>query len=706
MKSGKELRELGFISSNKYKRTREDEDQALLFLSQAAQCEDLYGTELSECYIKQAEIFRDRIPKTKENHDQALLFFQKASEVPGLPSWFTPQTHAERLALCPDIYGFAAGLRNQKLAEDMHKQNLMIQSGGDLAITAKDWFTHLLETTEIMNPEYTKVGLDYLKSAIEEGWDDLYTSIMYTWYGRAYKYHLDKTKENFDQAKEWLQKSIDLNVNAKTSNQPWTIIGGGSARSYFELAELISNPQRFGFDMITSQQDEGKKILEDGKQHISKYGTLGPYSILENMFVDHENKRFCYKRSEEDIPVIVDLVAFADELNNKKPNGACHMFLGVAYHCLQDKSLTTFVNAVSHYIKSFNNPHDEWVMERIFKYMGPLVLSCVDEGYPKEASESSIAKEAREIMKKVSEGPAAYPKCSQKIADIINICFTVYKVSSVKKDDIIKKRLEDAMTLLLKTVQEKKGKEAAEKAVADIQEVKLKLNEIQSDTQLYGYYDGFVFTCSQAYTTAQVVSSGQVELDTSDPIKSIGLKLISYIPFIGDKISDPLGALADFLKSASMIKNSNYICTLAVNQHDFDELIQDAAIHIISRRKAEIQAYQGETPAHKNWFTNLIQFFKKVKIDIERTIYGLRYRTPIQILGNKDAIDLLSNWIGNGKIYDGKPFLLPEARKEKIEDALLTIAKESQDQPKLTIQPQAPTSAINGSKKSACCNIF
>ena len=48
-----------------------------------------------------------------------------------------------------------------------------------------------------------------------------------------------------------------MNPNAKGSNQPWTIIGGGAARAYFELAELLEDPKRFGFDETYQNVEEG-----------------------------------------------------------------------------------------------------------------------------------------------------------------------------------------------------------------------------------------------------------------------------------------------------------------------------------------------------------------------------------------------------------------------------------------------------------------
>jgi tetratricopeptide (TPR) repeat protein len=324
---------------NKFGRSFQEEELAIKHYNLSINSQKLHGVQLAESYMRIAQIYVERTPKSKENFDLAIEYYLKATKVP-CPSWFTPQIHAERLALCPDIFGFSVEFRNTTLAEQMHAENLKIQNGGDLIITATDWFGHLLERTEIVNPEYTKVGIKYLDAAIEAGWDNLWMSILYTLYGRAFKFHLEKSDENFATAVSWFRKSIELDVDALKSNQPWTIISRGTSRSYFELAEMYLDPQRFGFSN-SPDLEKGNSVYQDGCKHISKYGSLGPYGVLEGMFVDHGRKAFFYKRGEKDIQTIMDLFKLGQSLD-KKREGALHMFVAVAYHCLTEKSLNNY----------------------------------------------------------------------------------------------------------------------------------------------------------------------------------------------------------------------------------------------------------------------------------------------------------------------------------------------------------------------------
>jgi hypothetical protein len=262
-------------------------------------------------------------------------------------------------------------------------------------------------------------------------------------------------------------------------------------------------------------------------------------------------------------------------------------------------------------------------------------------------------------------------------------------------------RIKESFDYILKKMKE--DRVAADKEVEKLNTVKLKLKDVQSNMQLFGYYDGFIFTLSQAYTTAQVVSSGQVVIDSSpNAVVSLGIKAASYIPFIGDMISDPLTMVAEFLKGAQMIREANNVCTIAANQSGFDEIFQDAILEVISLKKEEILGYKEDPPSTKHWYNKLATFFSKLKVSIESTVYGLRFKTPAQRLGNQHATELIGRWIGSGKIYGDKPFLLPDDSKAEVVKILLLPPVENPE-PKTATTPEVQKV---GDGKSKCCNIF
>lgn len=705
-KSGEELKQLGNDLFWKHKRNFDDEQQALAFFTQAIESEELAATGTADCYIRCGEIYRDRIPKTSENFDQALKLLVKAAEVPGMPSWYTPQRDVEKLALCPEIYGFQPEKRNRDLAWDMHNQNLMIQNGGDLAITSGNWFSHLEEYTGTPDPEWINIGFDYLDKAIEAGWDDLWTSIMNCNYGRGYKYHCTKTAENFNLAITWFKKAVEMDVDANESDQPWSIIGKGSARAYFEWAELLMDPVRFGFDASLKNVKEGENKYKQGKDHLSRYGTLGSYSILESMFVDVWKKSLLYARTEEDMKTIEDLCKFAKSIAQDR-NASLSLFEAVSRHTLRDKSDQNYTAIAQGYYNCLqackaDGEGKGWVAEQAVKWGSQLVLDSAAEDFSPAVKDLEITKKLKDFMNEISKKPEELG-FSEKVKEIIDINTKLYSVQLQTLDSIMQTRLKESFDFILKKMREDRA--AADKEVEKLNTVKLKLKDVQSNMQLFGYYDGFIFTLSQAYTTAQVVSSGQVVIDSSpNAIVSLGIKAASYVPFIGDMISDPLTQIAEFLKGAQMIKEANNVCTIAANQSGFDEIFQDAILEVISLKKEEILTYKEDPPNTKHWYNKLANFFSKLKVSIESTVYGLRFKTPAQRLGNQHATELIGQWLGSGKIYGEKPFLLPEESKTEVVRVLLLPPEEKKEEPKTATTPAEVKKADHGASK--CCTIF
>jgi len=425
-KSGQQLKQQGFDLLDKVKRTSEDEQEAIGYLTQAIQSEQLYGTELSDCFFKIGEVYRDRSTKTQEDYNKALEYFKNSTQVQGLPSWFTPHNHVERLALCPELFGFNPEWRNKELAWDMHNQNLERQNGGDLAITSGDWFGHLLEKAPgKTDPEWIKIGFDYLDKAIEAGWDDLWTSVMYTTYGRGYKYFSEKTAENFALAKEWFEKSIQMDVDANNSNQPWSIIGRGTARAYFELAELLYDPARFGFSESLKDVQEGKDKFNHGKAHVSKYGSLGPYSILENMFVNVWDKSLQYKRTQEDLETIKELCEFGRQIGEKDKDSALYLFEGVGCHAVNDKSDANYAAIVENYYKCLESCNkrgegSSWMAEQAAKWAVPLVLDCGSQGFSSSARDVESAQKLQSLLHQISKNSGEY-NFSPKVREIIDV---------------------------------------------------------------------------------------------------------------------------------------------------------------------------------------------------------------------------------------------------------------------------------------------
>lgn len=716
-KSGAQLKTLADQLAIKYRKTIEDEEQAITYFNQAIDSQELSQVLTADCYKECAKIYMNRIPKTLENYKLAIKLLTKSSEVPGLPSWYSVCGDVERLAMCPEVFGFNPEARDTELASQMHKRNLLVQNGGDLTISTWDWFSRIEDSKVKANPEWVKVGFDYLDHAISIGWDTAWKSIMYTLYGRGYKYHSEKIADNFNNAVKWFKDSINLKADANSSNQPWTIIGRGTARAYFELAELLSNPARFGFDSSLKNEEEGKKIYNEGKKHISQYSSEGPRSLIGDMYLDLDRKTFHYLKTGEDVPTISDLIKLGIETKKSKDSvAALYLYEATAHLFLKNESNDTFKHVAENYYKCFETCKEDgigknWIAENAAKFATPLIFDPVSECFSPETKTFEITKKLENLLREIgkSNGELGF---SEVVQNIINVNIKLHEVVLDQIDPILKARMKETFDFILAKVKEDRSVE--EKELAKLNSVKLKLKDIQRDMQLYGYYDGFIFTLSQAYTTAQVVSSGQVVIDNSpNALITLGIRAASYIPFIGNLISEPLNSIAQFIRGSKMIKESNNVCTLASNQAIFDEIFQDAIIEVINSKREEIINIKEETSSTKKWYESLSSFFEKLKVSMESTVYGLRFRTPTQRLGSLQANDLLSKWIASGKIYGDKPFLLPDdarieivrilmlpPEEEKVKDLTLTSPDFKQD--KYENLPEFKNK--NGTSK--CCKIF
>ena len=245
-----------------------------------------------------------------------------------------------------------------------------------------------------------------------------------------------------------------------------------------------------------------------------------------------------------------------------------------------------------------------------------------------------------------------------------------------------------------------------------ILDVKKKVDIIQQIPELYGYYDGCLFTLCQAFATASVVNSGLLQVDTGNFTFDTANKMISMIPFIGDKISTILQSTWDFCKDASVKKAASNLCKFATTQTEFDGLAQDVIAEIIIKRQDQIKAINPESYILPKWGQRFSKLYKALE-KVNTNIYGERNETPMQKVGYKMATDLVEKYISNGNIYEGKPAInMPPSKKklklsellEKLLEAdilcceknLKFIEEEKKNNEEETVKK----------KKTSCCQIF
>ncbi len=271
-----------------------------------------------------------------------------------------------------------------------------------------------------------------------------------------------------------------------------------------------------------------------------------------------------------------------------------------------------------------------------------------------------------------------------------------------KKDSVILKREAQFID---------KAIEGLEKPTEDIDleyqkliATKKKLQIIESSNNLNEYYDGFIFNVNQAYSTAMIVNSDKLSINTSNILADGTGLLISFIPLVGENISKGVKAIKEFVITVQVKQSAANICKFARGITEFESLAQDAILDVIIDKKNELEIIDPEKYVLKAWSDKFIALVKDTKEDLNAKLYGTRYETPMQKLGYKDSCDLVQK-IGAGMIYAGETAVRIRA-EEKInrlqEQVSAIIDKEMEDWQKKHV----PITSEENNKCCTSCNIF
>jgi tetratricopeptide (TPR) repeat protein len=174
---------------------------------------------------------------------------------------------------------------------------------------------------------------------------------------------------------------------------------------------------------------------------------------------------------------------------------------------------------------------------------------------------------------------------------------------------------------------------------------KKQIAEITSNNKLDDYFKAFMFTFSQAYTSAQVVSGEGVSLDTQDLKSNLATKALSLIPFCGSVVSEVAGDVIDFVRSSQMIKKANKFTKLAYDAIDLHKKISPLAMSITlnEHKKSEILSDRIEVK-NTGWFSKIVDKCKRIGGEVNEKLYGERYGSPSAKLGHEDACKLIDKW--------------------------------------------------------------
>ena len=179
----------------------------------------------------------------------------------------------------------------------------------------------------------------------------------------------------------------------------------------------------------------------------------------------------------------------------------------------------------------------------------------------------------------------------------------------------------------------------------------------KAQSSLKDYMEGFISQCSVAYTAALVVKSGQFQLDTSNTYVSLGSKLASFIPYIGDVISSSIDFLWDKIESTKISTKADNIIKYSSSAYSFEQHMKYVVINgLMNSAKFTIVINSAEEES-KIWYQKIQAIYEKVELAIKDKIQenkALQYSTPQYKLGIKDASELLETFLLSGKVLELK----------------------------------------------------
>jgi len=176
-------------------------------------------------------------------------------------------------------------------------------------------------------------------------------------------------------------------------------------------------------------------------------------------------------------------------------------------------------------------------------------------------------------------------------------------------------------------------------------------------------------TFVQVYAVSIIIKSGQLSLSTDNIGVTISTKLISLLPLIGEPLSSTGKMIWDYMKSIEMINKAVNVVKFSTTSEQFNELVQEAIIDIIDKRKDELITLHdiSDERSHK-WYEKVKTFCDNMKVKIEDSVWVQELETPMQKLGSEDATKLILEVLSNGKIYQGELAIKihPDIRKRDL----------------------------------------
>jgi len=589
--------------------------------------------QIADCYVRLGFSYIDKIEKDDdEDFNNVRAAFANVLSI-SLPSWYD-KSNIISLLINPCRFGFNIKHKDIKYAK---KIGVSTMDAGTLYQIACKW-THYNDATE----EEIDFAYYYFENIVKYGFNygNSTHAMAYCRMAMIYAYNREKTIENFTKACDFFKKSINT-PNFLEGNSDQICI------PYCQYSIFLSRASDFGFpkECENIEEAENYKIQIDeickrnpsflyfkaGEQyHFHKFANEEYFNISENYY------KYALKSPDIQINIKIILNHYLCDIYTNKKEKTITNYIKALEYCYRTVILSIDNNQI-------NNVSIESMQILLWLLYDPEHFNF-DILYIENDNIKVIKDEIINIKNKYND---------ENLGVLNKVIEVFHKVNIVKlknNDIIFKERQKKVIEQYITSNNHDDSKELNE-----LISTKQKLAILEENSELYEYYDGFMRTFVQVYAISVIIKSGQLSLNTSNLAFTISTKLVSLIPLIGENISSSAECIWNYIKSIEMINKAVNIVKFSTTSEQFNEYVQEAILDIIIKRKDELLKLK-ETSNKKSyeWYEKIQSFCEAMKVNIEESLFVQELETPMQKLGCKDATKLISEFLSNGKIYNGE----------------------------------------------------
>lgn len=616
--------------------------------------------QIADCYTRLGFSYIDKIEKDdNEDFNNVRAAFANVLSIT-LPSWYD-KSNIISILINPCRFGFNIKHKDIEYAKKIGTSTM---DAGTLYQIACKWAGYIDATEEEIDFAYyyfetiVKYGVNYHN----------YTHAMaYCRMAMIYAYNKEKTIENFNKACDFFKKAINTPNFLESKTDQICI-------PFCQYSIFLCRTSHFGFPKECENSEESEKYkgqideickknpsflyYKAGEQyHFHKFANEDYFNISENYY------KYALKSSDIQIHTKILLNHYlADIYTNKK-----------------EKTINNYIKALEYcyetVILSIDNNQLNNVTIGSMQYLLSLLYDPehfnFDILYIENDNIKNIKDEIVNIKNKYND---------EKLGVLNKVIEVFHKVNIVKlknNDIIFKERQKKVINEYINSNNHNDSKELDELITT-----KQKLAILEENSELYEYYDGFMRTFVQVYAISVIIKSGQLSLNTNNIAFTISTKLVSLIPLIGENISSTTELIWDYIKSIEMVNKAVNIVKFSTTSEQFNELVQEAIIDIIIKRKDELLKLKEESNKKSyEWYEKIQNFCETMKVNIEESLFVQELETPMQKLGSKDATKLISEFLSNGKIYNGEMAIkIPiNIKKDRLVNHALIILVEKEE---------------------------